>query len=498
MSMALRYAVRSDRGLVRGDNQDSVYAGPRLLAVADGIGGQVGGATASRVVIATFAPLDEDTAPREMLGVLRETTQVANAHLRTVIEEQPDLNGMGTTLTAMLFDGSRLGVVHVGDSRAYLLRGRKFSQITKDQTFVQALVDEGRITPEEASNHPQRSVILRALAGADVDPDLSMREAKLGERYLLCSDGLSDYVSGQSIADALAIEDPHAAADRLIELALRAGGRDNITCIVADVVAADEGDEVPVVGGAASDEAEPDEVHPTSAAARAAIAVPPGQGETEDDEPPEAPRQRWFQRRLVYAMSALVVLAGGLIGFYEWSQAQYFVGETDGQVAIFKGVNVSIGGAHLYHSVHTSDLVLADLVATARDQIKSGVSADNRSDADRILANLGRNELLPLCTASTPAPTSTPIKPSPSKPTPTVKHTAHRGTPPTKPATKRSPKKPTSKATPTKHAAKATGHHTVTPSRSGDNAAGNTANPPSSAAVTLAAPPTSVPGKDCR
>jgi len=497
MSLALRYAVRSDRGLVRGDNQDSVYAGPRLLAVADGIGGQVGGATASRVVIATFAPLDEDAAPREMLGVLRETTQVANAHLRTVIEEQPDLNGMGTTLTAMLFDGARLGMVHVGDSRAYLLRGRKFSQITKDQTFVQALVDEGRITQEEASNHPQRSVILRALAGADVDPDLSMREARLGERYLLCSDGLSDYVSGQSIAEALTIEDPHAAADRLIELALRAGGRDNITCIVADVVEAEQGDEVPVVGGAVSDEAEPDPdadiVHPTSAAARAAIAVPPGQGESE--QPPIGPRQRWFHRRLFYAVSVLVVLAGGLVGLYEWSQAQYFVGEADGRVAIFKGVNVSIGGAHLYHSVHTSDLVLSDLVSTARDQVKSGVSADNRPDADRIVANLGKNEVLPLCLPATPTttPTATPTPSKPSKPTTSARHTTHRGTPTPKPTHKPATKKPPTKkpGTPTTHAA-------IKSTRTPANPAGNSATTPSSPAVTLAAPPTSVPGKDCR
>jgi protein phosphatase len=475
MTFSLRYAVRSHIGLVRSDNQDAVYAGPRLLAVADGIGGQVGGATASRVVIATFAPLDEDDASQEMLGALRETTQTANAHLRQVIEEQPDLNGMGTTLTAMLFDGNRLAVAHVGDSRAYLMRGRSFSQITKDQTFVQALVDEGRITPEEASNHPQRSVILRALAGSEVDPDLSMREAHLGERYLLCSDGLSDYVSGDSIRDALHIDDPHEAADRLVELALRAGGRDNVTCIVADVVEADEGDEVPVVGGSASDVIEPDEVHPTSAAARAAIAVPPARDEpTRQPEP--AAKHPWYRRRLSYALLVLIVAAGGLIGLYQWSQAQYFVGARDGKVVIFKGVNVSLAGGHLYHPVHTSDLALTDLVVTARTRVRSGLSADNRGDAERIVANLGSNEVLPLCK---PLPTPTPT------PTPTPR-----------PTPKPSPHKPRASTHSSRPAPHTTAHRSATPTGHAGGGAAIAASPRPSLTITAGATP--VHGKDCR
>lgn len=483
MSMGLRYAVRSHIGLVRSDNQDAVYAGPRLLAVADGIGGQVGGATASRVVIATFAPLDEDDTPQEMLGALRATTHTANAHLRQVIEEQPDLNGMGTTLTAMLFDGTRLAVVHVGDSRAYLLRGRSFAQITKDQTFVQALVDEGRITPEEAAEHPQRSVILRALAGTDVDPDLSMREAHLGERYLLCSDGLSDYVSGDSIRDALRIDDPHAAADRLVELALRAGGRDNVTCIVADVVEPDQGDEVPVVGGSASDMIDDDTdeniVHPTSAAARAAIAVPPAR-----DAPtrhPEAAARAWYRRPLAYALVVLIVVAGGLVGLYEWSQAQYFVGARGGKVVIFKGVNMSLAGAHLYHPVRTSDLALTDLVMTARTRVKSGLSADNRVDAERIVANLGSNEVLPLCASLTkPTPTPTPTPKSTPKPTPHKSPSHHTSRP-----TGHSPRPSSSPH----RSATATGHA---------GAGGSVAASPQLPSLTITTGATPVRGKDCR
>ena len=143
---------------------------------------------------------------------------------------------MGTTLTAILFAGGRLALCHVGDSRAYLVRDGQLSQITHDDTFVQTLIDDGRITAEEANSHPQRSLLLRALNGQEVEPDLSMREARAGDRYLLCSDGLSGVVSEETLAEALKDPDPQSTADRLIELALRSGGPDNITVIVADVV----------------------------------------------------------------------------------------------------------------------------------------------------------------------------------------------------------------------------------------------------------------------
>ena len=161
---------------------------------------------------------------------------------------------MGTTLTAILFAGSRLGLVHVGDSRAYLLRDGALTQITKDDTFVQSLIDEGRITEEEAHTHPQRSLLLRALTGQDVDPSLTIREARAGDRYLLCSDGLSGVVSDETLADTLrAYRDPRECADRLIELALRGGGPDNITCIVADVLDIDFGEDAPIMGGSVGD-----------------------------------------------------------------------------------------------------------------------------------------------------------------------------------------------------------------------------------------------------
>ena len=195
MTLVLRYAARSDRGLVRANNEDSVYAGARLLALADGMGGHAAGEVASQLVIAALAHLDDDEPGGDLLAKLDSAVRAGNAAIAAQVEMEPDLEGMGTTLTAILFDGNRIGLVHIGDSRGYLLRDGELAQITKDDTFVQTLVDEGRITREEAHSHPQRSLIMRALTGHEVEPTLTMREARAGDRYLLCSDGLSDPVS---------------------------------------------------------------------------------------------------------------------------------------------------------------------------------------------------------------------------------------------------------------------------------------------------------------
>src|SRR3982751_181658 len=252
MSLVLRYAARSDRGLIRGNNQDSVYAGPRLLAVADGMGGHAAGDVASKVVIAALEHLDDDAPSGDMLQALREAVFDGSEHLREVIRESPQLEGMGTTLTAVLFAGGRLALCHVGDSRAYLLRDGELSQIAHDDTFVQTLIDDGRITAEEANSHPQRSLLLRALNGQEVEPDLSMREVRDGDRYLLCSAGLSGVVSEETIAETLAEADLDVVVERLIDLALRSGGPDNITCVVADLIDGSPSGGAPTVVGAAA------------------------------------------------------------------------------------------------------------------------------------------------------------------------------------------------------------------------------------------------------
>src|SRR4051794_3086336 len=424
MTLVLRYAARSDRGLIRGNNQDSVYAGPRLLAVADGMGGHAAGDVASKVVIAALEHLDDDTPSGDLLQALREAVFEGSEHLREVIRESPQLEGMGTTLTAILFAGGRLGLCHVGDSRAYLMRDGVMSQITHDDTFVQTLIDDGRITAEEANSHPQRSLLLRALNGQEVEPDLSMREARAGDRYLLCSDGLSGSASEEPLAEALKDPDPQSTADRLIELALRSGGPDNVTVIVADVI--DDGGRggalmEPVIDGAAGGNVGQRQVDRRSAAGRAALADPPA-------EPPPTPtppagggspaRRRPLRIPLV-AVAALVVLVAGSVATYAWALGHWFVG-VDGsgpaeEVAVFRGLNVSVIGFDLYELEKDTGLVVGDLNQGARNRVKGGITADNPDDADRILALL-RGERLPPCPAPEMPATDATAGASPSRP----------------------------------------------------------------------------------
>jgi protein phosphatase len=174
----------------------------------------------------------------ELLNALDHAVRRASAAIRELVAASPALRGMGTTLTALLWSGSQLGLVHIGDSRAYLLRDGALFQITADHTLVQSLLDDGSITAEEAASHPQRSLLLRALGdGSNAEPDLQLHEARIGDRYLLSSDGLHAVVEADAIARVLLeVQDPDQAATQLIALAIDGGGPDNITCIVADVV----------------------------------------------------------------------------------------------------------------------------------------------------------------------------------------------------------------------------------------------------------------------
>ncbi|MGY1690162.1 PP2C family protein-serine/threonine phosphatase [Geodermatophilus sp. SYSU D01105] len=425
MSLALRYAARSDRGLVRGNNQDSVYAGPRLLAVADGMGGHAAGDVASKVVIAALEHLDDDAPSGDMLQALRAAVFDGSEHLREVIRESPQLEGMGTTLTAVLFAGGRLALCHIGDSRAYLLRDGVLTQITHDDTFVQTLIDDGRITPEEANHHPQRSLLLRALNGQEVDPDLSMREARAGDRYLLCSDGLSGVVSEETLAEALKDPDPQSTADRLIELALRSGGPDNITVIVADVVE-DGGHDAPldpVVDGAAGDNVGQREVDPRSAAGRAALADPPPPPPASPGPAASAAPPRRRRRRLLWALGAVVLVAAAAVGAYVWVLSNWFVGvqeTSEGeQVAVFRGIDTALLGVDLNQVSDVTDLAVGDLTQADASKVRRGIEATDGAHAERIVAML-RDSRLPVCpsadeeeggTALSASPTPTPPAP---------------------------------------------------------------------------------------
>jgi protein phosphatase len=476
VSLVLRFAARSDRGLIRGNNQDSVYAGPRLLAVADGMGGHAAGDVASKVVIAALEHLDEDAPSGDMLQAMRQAVYEGSEHLREVIREAPQLEGMGTTLTAILFAGGRLALCHVGDSRAYLQRDGQMSQITHDDTFVQTLIDDGRITAEEASSHPQRSLLLRALNGQEVEPDLSMREARAGDRYLLCSDGLSGVVSEETLAEALKDPDPQSTADRLIELALRSGGPDNITVIVADVID-DDGRGVlmePVVDGAAGDNVGQRQLDARSAAGRAALADRSASAAPPTPTPPPGggpPARRRPLRLLLVAVALLVVLVAGAFGTYSWALTHWFVATTGSgtheDVAVFRGLDVSIVGFDLHKVDHDTGLAVGDLYPAARSRVRGGIPANGKADADRILTAL-RDQRLPLCAVA-------PASPTPTTPAPTV--SGPRTTTP--PAARSTPAPRPTGAPPA-----ATATATATAASTGPTAAETTA--------------AQVPGVDCR
>jgi serine/threonine protein phosphatase PrpC len=240
MTLHLRWAALTDRGLVRSGNQDCLYAGPGLLAVADGMGGMAAGDVASRIAIEALGPYDARIDDDLQMDMLHKALETANGRIAETVAADPALQGMGTTLTAVLFSGTQAALAHVGDSRAYLLRDGRLNQLTKDDTYVQMLVDQGVIKPEEASSHPRRAVVTQALQGEPVSPAYVVVPPRAGDRWLLCSDGLTVVVSAATIEEVMNEHpSPQTCAERLVDLALRGGGPDNISVIVADVVDAD-------------------------------------------------------------------------------------------------------------------------------------------------------------------------------------------------------------------------------------------------------------------
>jgi serine/threonine protein phosphatase PrpC len=458
VTLVLRYAARSDVGLVRSNNEDSVYAGARLLALADGMGGHAAGEVASQLVIAALAPLDDDEPGGDLLAKLDAAVRAGNAAIAAQVEMEPELEGMGTTLTAILFAGNRLGLVHIGDSRGYLLRDGELTQITKDDTFVQTLVDEGRITREEAHSHPQRSLIMRALTGHEVEPTLTMREVRAGDRYLLCSDGLSDPVTDETILEALKIPDVADAADRLIELALRGGGPDNVTVVVADVVDHDYGPTQPIIAGAVSGDDGEQANRPDTAATRASAFSP--RKSVVKRVLPQADtsiRPRRSRRRIAIggALIALLALAGLAIG-RTVIRSNYYVSGYNDTVSIMRGVQGSIFGVPLHKpylmacinsrnelsqisfdqsnsALNCRLMTLADLQPSGRAQVAAGLPAGSLEEAITQLRQLASTSLLPPC----PPPRAT-SPPSPGPPAPP----AAGPTPGTPPRTTRGPQQP--------------------------------------------------------
>lgn len=426
-----RYAARSDVGLVRQSNQDSGYAGPNLLVLADGMGGPAGGDIASSVALAHLVPLDGESHPAEaMLPLLRQALMNAHDELCERSAHDAELKGLGTTCIAIMRSDNKLAMVHIGDSRAYLLRGDTLTQVTTDHSFVQYLVDTGQITPEEAEHHPQRHVVLRVLgdSSADVTPDETARSAVIGDRWLLCSDGLSGFVSAETIGHVLStVDDPGECAEELIRLTLLAGAPDNVTCVIADVVEAGRfGQTAPeIVGAAALDRSAPSRGGSGAAARAAALTSAGRSGEDgggdghEDEDGAARPRVHWWVP-LATLLAVIVVAGAGWLG-YAWTQTQYYALGEKGSVVIFQGIPQTLGTWSFSHPVEVTDVRLAALSEVDRARLTEPVVRSSREEIDAYITQLEHSAATgqPVESASpSSSPSSTPSPSTGSDSTP--------------------------------------------------------------------------------
>ncbi|MEZ0577569.1 PP2C family serine/threonine-protein phosphatase [Nocardioides sp. MH1] len=415
--LKLAYYAVSDVGRVRKDNQDSGYAGPWLLAVCDGVGGAARGDIASGTAVGELRNLDAAPDAGDLLTRVSDGLHEAHESIAQEVYQDPALSGTSTTATVALFDGQRIAIGHIGDSRAYLYRAGELSQITTDHTFVQSLIDEGRITEEEARVHPHRNLILKALDGLhEVEPDLFAIALAPGDRVFLCSDGACGVLEDARLADILASGSPEFAAIEMVRASLDAGSSDNVTCVVADVLTEEQAaadpsltDLEPMIVGAAADlrkrtprglfrghrSGDTGELEPVDAE------IPEGIDYAIVDDPPvdpeayryapQAPRRFTWVRR---AMALAVVLGlawVALASAYWWTQQQYYVGEDDGHVAVYRGIDGIPGLSSVYR---TSDVQVGDLPDNAQSDLDEGITADDYEDAVSIVQNLA-DKLMP-------------------------------------------------------------------------------------------------------
>jgi PPM family protein phosphatase len=417
MPLALRYSARSDVGLVRADNEDSGFASGRLLAVADGMGGHAAGELASTTVVATIAEHSRDSdSSTDVLAVLANAVAAGGARIGGFVLDDPARAGMGTTLTALAWDSENLALVHVGDSRAYRLRGGELQQITRDHTYVQSLVDSGNITEAEARVHPRRSLLLRAIDGQQgADPDLEILDIAVGDRYLVCSDGLSGVVPDILLQETLAIcTDLTAAVTRLVDLALEGGAPDNVTVVVADVYERQEqpdgsdSAQIPVVVGAAGEQRNrvrlpglefPDDkkadLGNTDPNALDPIAVELSDSVAEQAGLSAGPADSGKQRNVRRPLALVGALAGVTlvlaVSFGAWLGSQWFVGvNQDHYVTVYQGVPQEIFGLEASRTVRVTSLHLSQLPTYQQELLLKSIDAASRNAADHTVDQLAK------------------------------------------------------------------------------------------------------------
>jgi serine/threonine protein phosphatase PrpC len=413
MVLGLRYAARSDVGSVRPGNEDSGYAGSWLLAVADGMGGHAAGELASAIAVATFAEVaDAQLSGEEALSVLGDAVDKSSERIADVIAAEPQFQGMGTTFTGLAWLNDRLALVHVGDSRAYRYRDGELVQLTRDHTYVQTLVDSGQITPEEAAVHPRRNLIMRAIDGVHaVEPDLSISDLELGDRYLLCSDGLSGVVGEDVIARELSSGDPTGAVGRLVDAAIEGGAPDNVTVVVAEVIEVADGiadaAAIPVVVGAAGEARNrrrlpnvpwpvDEQFDPEIGNGTAAIGTEPAPG------PRTEATRRPFWRNTAVLIAGIVIVVFALLGgaLLLWISNQWYVGDYQGSVAIYQGVPGDLGPIPLQRVSQETAIAVSDLPMIDQQRVQQSILVDDQEQAVSTVAQL--DALAQECTSDEP------------------------------------------------------------------------------------------------
>ncbi|MFZ7087146.1 PP2C family protein-serine/threonine phosphatase [Curtobacterium sp. RRHDQ10] len=430
-------AAVSHVGRIRANNQDSGYSGAHLFVVADGMGGHAGGDVASAIAVRRIREVDRDfPTAQDAEFALQTALMAANQLITETVFEHQELTGMGTTVSAMIRVGDELAIAHIGDSRIYRFRDGVLTQVTADHTFVQRLVDSGRITPEEAAVHPRRSVLMRVLGDVDAAPevDTTVADIRAGDRWLICSDGLSSYLAEERIRHALATDmDANQVTQRLVKETLDHGAPDNVTVVVMDVA-----------DSAPDDDADDAATTVGSAAAPLTFEAPTGRKpirlptillhplkvttlpedshfEPESDqyfaELIAEDRRRRFRRRVSWTIAlvaAVVVVLGAVLLGYRWTQMHYYVGSDAGNVAIYKGVQQSIGPIRLSSVYEDSDTRVGDLPEYTRENVRQTINAASLTDARAILVRLEAAAATGVDTGpSTATPTATPT-PTPS------------------------------------------------------------------------------------
>ena len=383
----IRWAARTDVGRARDRNEDSFYGGTHVFAVADGLGGHNAGDVASKIAIEPMKALDRkiDDIPADRIpDSLTDTVLEANRAVYRKAQDDAKVRGMGTTLTAIAIADGSAHLAHVGDSRCYLLRGGAMNQLSSDHTLVARMVQEGKLTPEEAEVHPQRSILTRALgAEPEVDVDSLHIDLQKGDRLLLCSDGLSSVIGEERIREVLSTsEELEAGCERLIDEANAHGGPDNITVIVVEVTGATGKTRGPVI-------------LPSDAAAAPARAKS---------------RRRVPVRATIWGLALVVILLGGWLGFRSWVNRSYFVGVDDSNnVAIFRGLPTEVGSLKLNHVEEPTTISIEQVAPYFQNNLREGIRKGSLTEARAVIASI------PLVTA-TPPPTASPSPtPSPRK-----------------------------------------------------------------------------------